>query len=135
MRRVFGKLGNQILEYMFLAQKHGAEMISYADSSGGVNILGPQMMEDITVNFTYPLLKEAEKLANDNTIILLCPKTTLALIGTGKAELVDHRLNKTIGYAPACIEMVGKVKFAGQMCIRNMDYQLNNGIFKEVKLL
>lgn len=135
MRQIFGKLGNQILEYMFLAQKYGADMISYADSSGGVNILGPQMMEDITVNFTYPLLKEAEKLANDNTLILLCPKTTLALLGTGKAELVDYRLNKTIGYAQACIDMVGKVKFAGQMCIRNVDYQLNNGIFKEVKLL
>lgn len=135
MRQIFGKLGNQILEYMFLAQKYGADMISYADSSGGVNILGPQMMEDITVNFTYPLLKEAERLANDNTLILLCPKTTLALLGTGKAELVDYRLNKTIGYAQACIDMVGKAKFAGQMCIRNVDYQLNNGIFKEVKLL
>ena len=110
-------------------------MISYADSSGGVNILGPKMMEAVTVNFTYPFLKKVEQLADDKTMILLCPKTTLALIGTEKAKFLDHQLEEPIGYAQACIHMIGKAHFAGQMCIKNVGYQLNHGIFKEVKLL
>ena len=99
------------------------------------NILGPKMMEAVTVNFTYPFLKKVEQLADDKTMILLCPKTTLALIGTEKAKFVDHQLEEPIGYAQACIYMIGKAHFAGQMCIKNVGYQLNHGIFKEVKLL
>ena len=53
--------------------------------------LGPKMMEVVTVNFTYPFLKKVEQLADDKTMILLCPKTTLALIGTEKAKFVDHQ--------------------------------------------
>ena len=100
-----------------------------------MNILGPKMMEAVTVNFTYPFLKKVEQLADDKTMILLCPKTTLALIGTEKAKFVDHQLEEPIGYAQACINMIGKARFAGQMCIKNVGYQLNHGIFKEVKLL
>jgi len=99
------------------------------------NILGPKMMEAVTVNFTYPFLKKVEQLADDKTMILLCPKTTLALIGTEKAKFVDHQLEEPIGYAQACIHMIGKAHFAGQMCIKNVGYHLNHGIFKEVKLL
>ena len=84
---------------------------------------------------TYPFLKKVEQLADDKTMILLCPKTTLALIGTEKAKFVDHQLEEPIGYAQACIHMIGKAHFAGQMCIKNVGYQLNHGIFKEVKLL
>lgn len=135
MEKVFWKLGDQILKYMELVKEYGGDLISYADSSGGVNILGPKMMEAVTVNFTYPFLKKVEQLADDKTMILLCPKTTLALIGTEKAKFVDHQLEEPIGYAQACIHMIGKAHFAGQMCIKNVGYHLNHGIFKEVKLL
>ena len=135
MEKVFWKLGDQILKYMELVKEYGGDLISYADSSGGVNILGPKMMEAVTVNFTYPFLKKVEQLADDQTMILLCPKTTLALIGTEKAKFVDHQLEEPIGYAQACIHMIGKAHFAGQMCIKNVGYHLNHGIFKEVKLL
>ena len=49
MEKVFWKLGDQILKYMELVKEYGGDLISYADSSGGVNILGPKMMEDVTV--------------------------------------------------------------------------------------
>ena len=29
--------------------------------------------------------------------------------------------------------MIGKAKFAGQMCIKNVGYQLENGVFKELQ--
>lgn len=135
VEKVFWKLGNEILKYMELVKEYGGELISYADSSGGLNILGPKMLEDVTLNFTYPFLKKAEKIADEKTMLLLCPKTTLALIGTGKAQLVDHKLEAPIEYSQACIDMVGKVNIAGQMCIKNVGYQLNNGVFKEVKLV
>lgn len=142
MKQIFAKLGKDILAYMKLAKEYGADFISFADSSGGVNILGPKMAEQMVDLFTYDFIKQAEKLADEDTMILLCPKTTFALLGTGKAELIDRQMNEDISreesalsYAEACIRMKGKVHLAGQMCIKNTDYRITNGILKEVYLL
>lgn len=134
MKEVFWKLGDQILRFMEEAKKYDVDLISYADSSGGVSILGPKMAEQVVREFTYEFLKKVEILADDKTMMLLCPKTTFALLGTEKAELKDRKLSGPMSYGEGCIEMIGKAKFAGQMCIKNIGYQLENGLFKEVKL-
>lgn len=134
MKEVFWKLGKEILRFIEEAETYGVELISYADSSGGVNIIGPKMTEQIVNNFTYDFLKMAEKFTDKHTMILLCPKTTYALLGTDKAEFKDAKLEETLCYGEACIRMIGKAKFAGQMCIKNINYRLENRIFKEVVL-
>lgn len=134
MKEVFWKIGNQLLAYIEEAQKYGVNMISYADSSGGLNILGPKMAEQVVEEFTYDFLKKVEEIVNDDVIVLLCPKTTFALLGTDKAEFVDVELEEQMRYGEACISMIGKEKFAGQMCIKNINYTLENKIFKSVRL-
>ena len=135
MKEVFWKLGNEVLRFMEEAKKYGVDLISYADSSGGVNILGPKMAEQVVEDFTYEFLKQVEGLADEHTMILLCPKTTFALLGTGHGKLKDHLTEAGIRYGEACIRMTGKAKFAGQMCIKNVGYELENGIFKELVLI
>ena len=68
-------------------------------------------------------------------MILLCPKTTFALLGTEKASVREHKLSRPMAYGEGCIEMTGKVKIAGQMCIKNVGYQLENAVLKEVVLV
>ena len=135
MKKVFWKLGDEILRFMEEAKKYDVDLISYADSSGGVNILGPKMAEQVVEDFTYEFLKKAEALADDKTMILLCPKTSFALLGTGHAKFKDYLIDSGTHYGEACIQMVGKAKFAGQMCIKNVGYQLESGIFKELQLI
>ena len=134
MKEVFWKIGNQLLDYIKEAQKYGVNMISYADSSGGLNILGPKMAEQVVEDFTYDFLKKVEEIVSNDAIVLLCPKTTFALLGTDKCEFVDVKLPEPMRYGDACIAMIGKEKFLGQMCIKNIDYTLENGIIKSVKL-
>lgn len=134
MKEVFWKLGSEILRYMEEAKRYGVGLISYADSSGGLNILGPKMAKQVVEDFTYEFLKKAERLADDQTMILLCPKTTFALLGTEKASFRDLKLSGPMSYGEGCIEMTGKAKFAGQMCIKNIGYRLENAVFKEVVL-
>lgn len=135
MKEVFWKLGIEILKFMKEAQAYGADMISYADSSGGVNILGPKMAGQVVEDFTYEFLKKARAALGKETLLLLCPKTTFALLGTGKAVLSDVSLTGPMEYGKACAEVIGKVDFVGQMCIKNVHYILENGKIKEVKLL
>lgn len=134
MKDVFWKLGEEILSYMKEAQKYGVDLISYADSSGGLNILGPKMAAQVVDDFTYDFLKRAEAELEDTSLILLCPKTTLALLGMEKAEFQDMPLPGPMSYGEACTMMVGKARFVGQNCIKNTAYRLENGIFKAVQL-
>lgn len=134
MKEVFWKLGNEILRFMDEAKKCGVSLISYADSSGGVNILGPKVARQVVEDFTYDFLKRAEGLTDSQTMILLCPKTTFALLGTEKAVLKNRELPEPMCYGEACIHMIGKAGFAGQMCIKNIGYRLENKIFKAVVL-
>ncbi|CAH2214200.1 uroporphyrinogen decarboxylase family protein [Tepidibacter aestuarii] len=134
MKDIFDKFQNEILRFVEEAQKSGVNMISYADSSGGLNILGPKFSEQVVEMFTYPLLKRMEELINDETIVLLCPKTTFALLGTDKAEWKDISLEGPTKYSEACMKVIGQTKFVGQTCIKNKEFQLKNGIIKTIDL-
>ncbi len=134
MKEVFWKLGNEILRFMEEAKKWGVQLISYADSSGGVNILGPKMAQQVVEDFTYDFLKKVEALTDSKTLVLLCPKTTFTLLGTEKAVMKDRELPEPMYYGEACIHMIGNAGFAGQMCIKNIGYRLENKIFKEIVL-
>ena len=96
MKSVFQKVGTQILRYIEEAKKYGVDFISYADSAGGVNILGPKMAEQMVEDFTYDFLKEAQECSDEHTLLMLCPKTTFALLGTEKAELSDIGVSNEI---------------------------------------
>ncbi len=135
MKDIFNKFQNEILRFIAEAQKSGVNMISYGDSSGGLNILGPKFSEQVVEMFTYPLLKSMEQTISNETIVLLCPKTTFALLGTDRAVWKDIQLKVPINYAKACIEVIGEVKFVGQMCIKNKEFELKNGIIKGISLL
>ena len=58
MKEVFWKLGREVLRFIDEAKKYGVDMVSYADSSGGVNILGPKMAEQVVNDFTCEFVKE-----------------------------------------------------------------------------
>ncbi len=75
-------------------------------------------------------------------MILLCPKTTFALLGTGKAKLIDCQIHDdrsqeedSLSYAEACIQMKGKNTFCRTDVHKNLDYRMKNGIMKEVHIL
>lgn len=135
IKNIFDKFQKEILRFVEEAQKAGVNMISYADSSGGLNILGPKLSTQVVEMFTYPLLKKIEEMLGDKTIVLLCPKTTFALLGTDTATYKDIQLRAPIKYTEACVEAIGKAKFVGEMCIKNKAFELEDGVIKAVSLV
>ena len=134
MKQIYEKLGNQVIRYVEEAKKYGANLISYADAAGGINILGPKMAEQMVEMFTYDFMKKLQETADENTIILLCPKTTFALLGMEKAELADIEISGPMNYGQGCVDAIGKGKLIGQQCIKNNSYMLSQGKIKEVIL-
>lgn len=134
MKEIFWKLGEEILRFVEEAKENGVGMISYADSSGGVNILGPKRAEQVVNDFTYEYMKRMERIADGRMLILLCPKVTFSLIGAEKAEFRNVKLPRPMRYGEACVELTGSIRFAGQMCLKNANYLLKDGNFKELIL-
>lgn len=139
MYEILEHIKEQILIMVQVAMAHGVELISYGDSVGGLNILGPDLLADITDKFTYPLLKQLDEITGDSVIIHLCPKTSFALLGTEKAVFQDvdlsHLMKGRLSYHDAMSGAIGKVKFVGETCIKNSSYVLENGIIKSIILI
>ncbi|MDF2928412.1 MAG: methylcobamide--CoM methyltransferase [Anaerospora sp.] len=135
MKLIFDKLQREMLRYVKAAQQAGVTMFSYGDSTGGLNILGPELSVKTVELFTYPFFKRAEAILGNESLLLLCPKTTFALLGTEKAVWQDIDLGAPLSYFLACKKIAGKAKFVGQMCVKNRAFILQNGIVKTLVLL
>lgn len=127
MGLVWKRLSEFLLEYVKQAEAAGA-LISFADPIGGVNILGPKLAEQITKEFTMPFLHRLARETRPDTLITLCPKTALALIGSGCAEWESVPLSRPMPYLEALLEARGKVKFTGQACLKNPNTKLPGAI-------
>ncbi len=135
MQEVFEFLRQEILRFTEAIVEAGADFISYADSAGALNIIGPQNMEEVTRSFTYPYLKEALKKVEGKAQISLCPKTSFALLGTELAKWEKIELeNLPLPYLEACILAKDKAPIVGLMCVKNINYQVKE-TFKGLKLL
>lgn len=135
IKKVFKKLQNELLRYVTEAKAAGVRMISYADSAGGLNILGPRQFESTIKEFTHETLHEMRKIMGEGGIVILCPKTTLGLIGTGLAKWGTLHAEGAGTYQEACCKVVGKTHFVGETCIKNRGYTLAHNCIQTVELV
>ena len=131
---IFDKLRGELQRYFEKALSAGVTMISYADPCGGLDILGPQLAKEAVILFTYPFLKNIEKITNGRALVILCPKTAYALIGTEYAQWRELSLGRPVSYAEGCALAVGRANFVGQTCIKNEDSRLASGLIKVIDL-
>ena len=141
---VFDKLKRNILNYVKEAIKAGADVISYADSSAGVSILGPRLVEKSYSMFTRDFLLELQKIAAEEKVLIhLCPKTVqivLAMEGRGFTE-IELESEETVTYEEAMLEIESRIKteklpvFMGQMCINMKKTKMFSGKIKMLELL
>lgn len=134
MQQLYAKFQTELITYIEEACNHGVELISYADSAASVNILGPKRAAQMAGEFTYPFLKQAEMVTKNKALMILCPQTTELVSRIGKLDFFDIRLPVPMDYGEACIAVIRKTGFTGQMCIKNASYKLHNGIIKGIRL-
>lgn len=125
-KEIFWKIGNETVKFMQILHDKGIRMISYGDSSGGVNILGPKLMQQMLDDFLLDFLKKLDEVLPKDMLIILCPKMSLALISTENAVFEDVVLEEEMTYGEAIIKMIGKTRFVGHTCIKNSNKVLKN---------
>jgi len=134
MKKVLDKLSGDLLAYIKAGKDAGVDIFIFSDSAGAPELLGPKFTTQGVEDFYHPFLKKVEAFMDDSCIFLLCPKFTYAVIDTGCGEFRDHQLDSGIDFLQAMLQMKGKVKIAGQVCIKNIGVKLANGRFREIVL-
>ncbi len=135
MALVFSKLQKQLLNYVQAIKNEGVNVVSYADSSGGLNILGPKFFDQTLEIFTVDTLKKMGQILGKDGLVMLCPKTTLGLVSTGRAEWGFVDVGSEKSYRDACIDVIGKAQFIGETCIKNNSYKVKNKQVRTVTIL
>lgn len=134
MVKVMNKLGDDLLTYIKAGKEAGVDVIIFSDSAGAPELLGPKFMTQAVEDFYHPFLKKVEELMDESCIFLLCPKFTFAVIDTGFGEFKEHDLEPGTDFLEAMLQMRGKAKIGGQVCIKNIGVKLANGKFREIVL-
>lgn len=134
MQGVFSKLQAELLEYVKIMRLSGVKVVSYADSSGGLNILGPSFLEKTMDMFTMETLKKMSEIVGGEGLIIMCPKTTFGLISSGRADWGVIEVTPEATYREACVSAIGRTQFIGESCIKDRSYTLSNGQIRTVLL-
>lgn len=134
MQQIFDKFAEELLRFLKKALEYDVNIISYADSSGGLNILGPKNTQYVMEHFAYPFLKRAQEIVAGKAQIFLCPKTSYALLGTDKMTWEEIPIPGPMKYADAALLVKDRAPIVGQVCIKNIGYMVQKEI-KAVRLV
>lgn len=136
MKKVFNKISKELIRYVDEAVINGVDIISYADSAAGLNIVGPKMMQELNEMFTYEFIKELNGIYGNKVLIHLCPKTTYALVGDDRAILKRLEFNEEeMSYGDLLILNKAKGKIFGDRCINQVDRIVKTCKVNEVVLI
>jgi len=134
MQTIFNKIQKQLLDLTIEVKRSGVKIISYADSSGGLNILGPNFFEKTLEMFTVDTLDQMSEIMGSEGLIQLCPKTSLGLISSGRAKWGFLKLDSNMNYRKSITKFKGKARFIGETCLKNPDYMFENKQLKTIIL-
>lgn len=125
-------VSEEVKELILRLEREGISLFSYADPSGGQNLLGPALAARIAAEHTAPFLQQLDAELRQDTLVFLCPKTACALLSCELAQWQEHTLGQELPYRQAALSLQGSLRFVGQSCINRLDYSCE--AIKELKL-
>lgn len=133
---IFEKIEQGLVGYINEGLKRGAKIISYSDSAGAIDIVGPKIYKEYSGKATCQILKSIEPML-DQAIVHLCGKTTSALEQTKMCVIEGISLEKDITYGEGIKRLINErsdIKFIGNACIKRTPFKLGSNMIWAVKL-
>lgn len=125
-----------ILSYIKAALHNGASIISYADPSGNIDILGPGLYTEYSGKINYNILKKAGDYL-DNALIHICGRTSASLEAANLAEKHLADADGTMSFSDALIDALKNnksLKYVGNSCIKKSYMKSMSNRIWEIKL-
>lgn len=110
---------DSIVAFILEGIKQGADIISFADPTGTIDIVGPKVYEEISGKSTYNILKKIENRLG-GTIVHLCGKTSTSLesIELLKSEKIKIEGKNYLEMIENIREKRKDIKFIGHWCLK-----------------
>ncbi|MDD4238940.1 MAG: uroporphyrinogen decarboxylase family protein [Desulfotomaculaceae bacterium] len=127
---------NSVVKYIMAGIEKGAKLISYADPTGALEIVGPKIFREISGKASYNILKRVEgELAG--AMVHLCGKTSTAFEKTGfcKVKPITVAGGLTYGEAICQLEQGEGVKFIGHGCMKSTPVSMRQPVLWQVELV
>lgn len=125
-----------ILTYIKAALQNGAAIISYADPSGNIDILGPRLYNEYSGKINYEILKRSEEFL-DNALIHICGRTSSSLEACNLAKKYPVDMKSEMSFSQVLLDTLEHnkaIKYVGNGCIKRSYIKDMNNKLWEIKL-
>lgn len=134
MQRLYQMIGEELLRYAAHAKERGVRVLSYADASAGVNLIGPTLTKEMMDDFTHEFLLNLKEQCAEDVLLHLCPKTSYALVGSERADFLRIPIEETASYGQTMMKLRGRVAIMGDRCLKKCSDRLEANFIQEVRL-
>ncbi|MFD3157816.1 uroporphyrinogen decarboxylase family protein [Haloimpatiens sp. FM7330] len=128
---------DSIVKYILEGIKRGANIISYGDPVGTIDIVGPKVYKEVSGKITYNILKRIEDKL-ECSIVHLCGKISTSLENIDLLQVEPIKYDDSLTYGEALVTLINKnnnnVKFIGHWCIKRSPVKKKENVIWNVKL-
>ncbi len=127
---------NSIVKYIEEGAKRGAKIISFGDSAGTIDIVGPKIYKEYSGRYSYNVLKKIENKLGDS-ILHLCGITSVSL---DKGEFIKStpiEVEENITYGAALEKIIDQrkdVKIVGHYCLKKTPIKMKKPVVWKIEL-
>lgn len=117
---------DEVVDYIREGMKRGAKIISYGDSSGTLDILGPKMYKELSGKYNLNVLKRGAEALSD-CIIHICGVTSASLHNSGLIKSISIELDEELTYGEAINRVIDEnkdIKVIGHNCIKRFNIKM-----------
>jgi uroporphyrinogen-III decarboxylase len=135
IRQTLQVIEDSIVEYIIAGIGKGARVISYADPSGGLEIVGPRMYAQLSGNNTCSILRRIANHLN-GVIVHLCGRTSGSLVRAGLCTVKPVEVGYGLTYGEMICRVLreNKIKLLGQNCLKSTPVYLQSPVVWQLEL-
>lgn len=118
IEQAMDKISDNVIEYIRLAVESGASIISFADPTGVIEFVGPEVAERLSGKYNSKVLKAVSGFMGDKCVVHLCGRTSYTLESAGFCTTETIKLEAG-SYGAAVYEMAKRpdVAVIGHNCL------------------
>lgn len=129
VKEIIELIENSIVEYIKQAVKKGVKIISFSDSVGTEEIVGPHVYKDLAGVTVLNILEKIKQLKELREFIVhICGKTSVSLEKYGFVKSKSLLIEEDITYGEAIIDLINNredIKIIGHSCMKRTPNKLN----------
>lgn len=133
---ILNKVEDVIVNYAAEGIKNGADIISYGDPAGSLDIVGPKFYKEFSGPSSYRILKRIKPLL-EGSVLHVCGRTSTALARFGFADMKAEFVSKDMTYGQGIKEILNSrkdIKIIGNSCIKRTPFNMPEGLIWQLVL-